>query len=180
VRVEDGDTVVVEGGTRVRYLAVDAPEKDEPFHREATSENRRLVEGKTVELSRGGPDEADRYGRTLAVVRTVGPEHGAVCVNEALVRAGLASVYITAPDAVDGAYLEALLEAQRDAIAARRGVWASRLAKEPPPGTLVSTRFRVHRADCPEAKAGKPRPVASLAGELAKGKSLCRTCNPLQ
>ncbi len=41
IRVLDGDTIEVEGGERVRYLGINAPESGQPFSTEATRENER-------------------------------------------------------------------------------------------------------------------------------------------
>ena len=52
-RVVDGDTIVLAGGERVRYVGMDTPEvtgAPEFFGPEATQANRRLVEGRRVRL----------------------------------------------------------------------------------------------------------------------------------
>jgi endonuclease YncB( thermonuclease family) len=92
----DGDTAIVEGGLRLRYAGVDAPEvcrfvEDvQPFGREATDANRKLVEGRQVRL-RLGQGGLDRYGRLLAGVEVQKPESGGwVDVEEELLRQGLA------------------------------------------------------------------------------------------
>jgi endonuclease YncB( thermonuclease family) len=180
-RVDDGDTITLEDGAQVRYLGIDTPEAGEPLSREARGENRRLVEGRKVSIARGGPEERDGYGRLLALVHAPAAEAGAgrILVNAALVRAGLAWVYITGPEAIDRGPLGLLLEAQREALAGRRGVWGPWLgAGGPREGDLVATRFRIHRRACEEIEGARPRPVSSLEGELRAGKSFCRTCKP--
>jgi len=177
-RVEDGDTIALSDGRTVRYLGVDSPERDEPFHDEAAAANRRLVEGSQVELRAGGRDAADDYGRVLAIVTTGG---GAVCVNVALVREGLASVYIVDPEAIRRDFLNELLRAQGLALSERRGLWGrvletARNLREP----LVATRLRIHRRSCPDSSRARPVPVMSLEEELKRGKSLCRSCRPLR
>jgi micrococcal nuclease len=119
--VVDGDTVVLEGGARVRYLLVDTPEitkgKQDCYGPEARDFNRALVQGRTVSLAYG---EActDRFGRLLAYVAVDGRE-----VNPLLVERGLASVLYVAPaGGTRRAEFEAL-EAQ--ARAARRGLWGA-------------------------------------------------------
>ncbi len=47
-RIVDGDTVVLHNGTIVRYVGITSPETGEPFEKEATEANRKLVEGKIV------------------------------------------------------------------------------------------------------------------------------------
>jgi len=91
VRVVDGDTLLLEGGERVRLLGVDAPElaregrAGEAGAKEAKEFLRRLAEGRRVRLELDG-EPKDKYGRTLAYVFT---EEGEMA-NEELIRAGLA------------------------------------------------------------------------------------------
>ena len=66
-QVVDGDTIIIEGGYRVRYIGIDTPEiypEVEAFGIEAWQANRRLVEGKEVRLERD-VSETDKYGRLL-------------------------------------------------------------------------------------------------------------------
>jgi endonuclease YncB( thermonuclease family) len=180
-RVEDGDTIRLGDGRSVRYLGIDAPERGEPFYDEATRENRRLVEGRGVELLSGGPEAADRYDRVLSIIRTR-EQNGAspVDVNASLVRAGLASVYLARADSVEEPELSRLLEAQGKAITERKGVWSRRLAPSRTDGeSLVSSRLRIHRASCPEVRSHALPEVRSLEAELRLGKSPCRSCKPL-
>lgn len=174
--VDDGDTIRLDDGRQVRYLGIDAPERGEPLFAEACTENRRLVGGREVDLSQGGPEKTDRYGRLLAIVEVRGQGN----VNAALVRAGLASVYITGPKAIAEPVLSRLLEAQVGAISEQKGVWALRLTRAARPNEpLVSTRFRIHRASCGEIRSRSPPAVQSLETEFRLGKSLCRSCKPL-
>lgn len=119
--VVDGDTVVLEGGARVRYLLVDTPEstggRHDCFGAEASGFNRALVEGRRVALSYG---EActDRFGRLLAYVSVEGRE-----VNALLVERGLAcSLYVAPAGGARRAEFEAL---EAEARRARRGLWGS-------------------------------------------------------
>lgn len=180
-RVDDGDTVTLGDGRRVRYVGIDTPESGEPFNKVATAENRRLVGGKTIECRQSGPEATDRYGRYLGVVKVVdGTELAERNVNVALVRAGLASVYVTAADSLDEGDLAALLEAQREALQGRRGFWQERLfrvarLREP----LVATRFRIHRESCEEVRSHRTLPIRLIEAELQAGKSFCKRCQPL-
>jgi micrococcal nuclease len=74
-RVIDGDTIVLDGGERVRLIGVDTPETVHPqkpveyFGKEASAFTRRTVEGKRVRLEyEPGPSRTDRYSGTLAYV----------------------------------------------------------------------------------------------------------------
>jgi len=74
-RVIDGDTLVLDGGERVRLIGVDTPETVHPqkpveyFGKEASEFTRRTAEGRRVRLEYDqGTGRQDRYGRTLAYV----------------------------------------------------------------------------------------------------------------
>lgn len=88
VRVVDGDTVVI-AGERIRLKAIDAPEThpsrcpaEVTVGAEATAMLTRLLDGARIVLDRHG---RDRYGRTLANIKT-----GAGDVAAALMADGLA------------------------------------------------------------------------------------------
>ena len=125
VSITDGDTIRVriDGITYpLRYILINTPETGEPFSAEATAANRRLVEGKTVYLLRD-VRESDRYGRLLRYVFLADGTH----VGAELVRQGYAQVATFPPDVTREAEMRA---AQREAMAAGRGLWAV----HPPPG----------------------------------------------
>jgi endonuclease YncB( thermonuclease family) len=48
--VIDGDTIVIRGGERVRYIGIDTPEQDEPYGRLAAEANWELAGGRLVRL----------------------------------------------------------------------------------------------------------------------------------
>jgi len=118
IRVIDGDTIVVAGNYRVRYIGIDTPEaypQVEAFGLEAWQANRELVEGKIVRLE---PDvsEVDKYGRLLRYVYV-----DDIFVNAELVKQGLAYAQAYPPDTKHQDYLEKLeQEARQDG----RGLWA--------------------------------------------------------
>ena len=102
-RVIDGDTIIIEGGYRVRYIGIDTPEihpEVEAFGIQAWQANRRLVEGKQVRLERD-VSETDKYGRLLRYVYV-----DDILVNAELVRQGLAQVKAYPPDTKYQDYLE--------------------------------------------------------------------------
>lgn len=118
-RVIDGDTVVIEGGQRVRYIGIDTPEDTpvrECFGEEATRRNSALVEGRVVKLERD-VSETDRFGRLLRYVWVDGE-----MVNEMLVAEGLASVSTFPPDVK---YQESFLELQEVARSSGLGLWSA-------------------------------------------------------
>jgi micrococcal nuclease len=111
--VTDGDTVIVargRGQVTVRLFGIDAPEGAQAYGAESTSTLSRLVLGKVVDVDM---KDVDQYGRLVASVSV-----GGVDVGEALVRAGAAWHYVQ--HALDAT---ALAAAERDARAARRGLW---------------------------------------------------------
>jgi micrococcal nuclease len=113
-RVVDGDTIIIEGNYRVRYIGIDTPEMGEAFGLEAWQANRELVEGKVVHLERD-VSETDKYGRLLRYVYV-----DDILVNAELVRAGLADAKAYPPDTKHQDYLEKL---EQEARQAGRGMW---------------------------------------------------------
>ncbi len=97
-RVIDGDTIVISGNEHVRYVGIDAPEKNEPFYEEAAARNRELLSGKMVKVVVCAEEPRDRPGRLLGFVYS-----GGVFVNEALVREGLARKLTIPPCGADRA-----------------------------------------------------------------------------
>jgi micrococcal nuclease len=123
VRVVDGDTLVVRldgRDQRVRYIGVNTPESVDPrrpvqcFGQEAAARNRELVDGQTVWLERDVSD-ADQFGRLLRYVYV-----GERLVNAELVRDGFAHAVTFPPDVK---YADRLRALEREARAARRGLW---------------------------------------------------------
>ena len=120
VAVLDGDTIVISGGDKVRYVGINTPESHHPdklpeyCSQEAFEANRRLVAGKAVRLEF---DERrhDKYGRLLAYVYV-----DSLFVNAELVRQGYAQVS-TYKD--NQRYHQEFARLQQSAIAARRGLW---------------------------------------------------------
>jgi len=103
IEVIDGDTIIIEGGYRVRYIGIDAPEihpEVEAFGIEAWEANRALVEGKEVRLERD-VSQTDKYGRLLRYVWVDN-----LLVEAELVRQGLARAKAYPPDTKYQDYLE--------------------------------------------------------------------------
>ena len=118
IEVIDGDTIVIEGGYRVRYIGIDTPEvypRAEAFGKEAWQANRTLVEGKVVRLERD-VSQTDTYGRLVRYVYV-----DDIFVNAELVRQGLAQAQAYPPDTEYQDYLEQMEDEAREA---GRGMWA--------------------------------------------------------
>ena len=119
--VNDGDTLTLTGGAKVRLVQVDAPELEtDCYGRAALKALIALTpKGTRVRLVRdAGLDDRDRYGRLLRYV-LVGGEN----VNVALVREGAASPYFFRNER--GRYAPQLLDAVGEARDARRGYWGA-------------------------------------------------------
>ena len=121
-RVIDGDTIVLDGGERVRLIGIDTPEKDDPRLRvrklaaAATGFTRRLCQRRAIRLEYDF-ERQDRHGRTLAYVFL---EDGTF-VNAQIVRQGYGFAYTRFPFR----YAEEFRVYEREARAAGRGLWAS-------------------------------------------------------
>lgn len=117
-RVGDGDTFTCRDGRRVRLIGVDTPElkQGEPGRQAHAALRRLLPPGETVRLERDVAPR-DRYRRELAYVW-----RGSRMVNETLVREGWAVLYTVPPNVK---YAERLEQAQKEARAARAGLWSS-------------------------------------------------------
>lgn len=123
-RVVDGDTLLLESGARVRLQGIDAPETVrqnwpiEPWGPEASAFTKHFVAnaGQRVRLT-FDLERIDRHNRFLAFAW-----NGDTMLNEELVRAGLARAR------TDYRYSESmkrrLATAEREARAARRGIWS--------------------------------------------------------
>jgi micrococcal nuclease len=104
--VVDGDTVVVNDGTRIRYIGINSPEKGQKYYSQAKELNRQLVVGKTIYLEYD-ESQFDSFGRTLAYVFT---KEG--FVNELIVKNGLAMEFYRSPN---GKYRKILKRAEQEA-----------------------------------------------------------------
>jgi micrococcal nuclease len=118
-RVVDGDTVECAGGTRVRLLLIDAPERDQgPYGATATRALRALVPVGTRAALELDIQQRDRYGRLLAYVYA--PDGR--MANEEMVRGGYALLSTYPPNIRHVDRMRAALE---EAKAARRGLWST-------------------------------------------------------
>ncbi len=154
--VIDGDTIDVATIGRVRLLGIDAPEigrgfeTSAPFGREARDRLTSLLLHRWVRLEQDGPS-LDMYNRHLAYVQT---EDGQF-VNALLVREGLARVSARLPLT----RMQELQGAEREAQAARRGMWGS-APPTPPVGEVERTRGRrppATRTKTPRTRSGRQK-----------------------
>jgi micrococcal nuclease len=174
--VDDGDTVVLTDGRRVRYIGINAPEiahGDKPGERlgpEARDFNRRLLYRKKVRLELD-QEESDQYGRMLAYVFL---EDGTF-VNGALVKSGHAYFVFRKPNT---RYDTKLLALQREAMTKRAGMWRVTSGREDAVlGNSRSRRF--HDLACPFGGTTQPRNRIIFQTEYDafwQGFSPCRKC----
>ncbi len=124
-RVVDGDTIEVEGNQKVRYIGIDTPETVDPrrpvacFGKEASTENKKLVEGKEVILVKD-ISEADKYGRLLRYVYLIQKDGNLLFVNDHLVRSGFAKAATYPPDIK---FADQFVSAQKEARERKSGLW---------------------------------------------------------
>lgn len=124
-KVVDGDTIVVNDKTTVRFVGIDTPETVDPrrpvgcFGKEASNETKSLLTGKEVILQKDVSD-TDKYNRILRYV-FLPLENGQILfVNDYLVRVGFAQVYTYPPDVK---FDEEFRQAETEAREAKRGLW---------------------------------------------------------
>jgi len=124
-KVIDGDTIVLEGGEKVRYLGINAPEirrwegnqwisKKQICGEEAMYYNQKLVEGKKVKLEYD-QKKRDDYNRILGYVWSDG-----VLINGELLRNGLALVDVRSPNRK---HQKMFFDFQKEARDFHRGIW---------------------------------------------------------
>ena len=117
-QVIDGDTIVIAGGYRVRYIGIDTPEvypQQKAYGMEAWQANCRLVESKIVHLERD-ISQTDKHRRLLRYVYV-----DDIFINAELVKLGLAYAKAYPPDIKHQNLLE---ELETEARQAGRGMWA--------------------------------------------------------
>jgi micrococcal nuclease len=127
VEVIDGDTVKLASGREVRLVGIQAPKlplgrrgfTEWPLAGEAKAKLEALTNGKTVTLHYGGARE-DRHGRLLAHLTASDGKPEESWAQGEMLRAGLARVY-SFPD--NRALVAEMLALEREARAARRGIW---------------------------------------------------------
>lgn len=121
--VHDGDTVILDDGTRVRLLGINTPEIDGKYTQAESGGDaarrwlQQRVQGRSARLETDR-ERQDKYSRLLAHLFAEDGEH----LNRSLVEQGLAVVSLYPPNLK---YADDLLAAQKRAEAAGRGVWGN-------------------------------------------------------
>ncbi len=153
--VHDGDTIVLTDGRYVRYIGINAPEiahdnnKAEALGYEAKNYNKSLVRSKTVQLE-FDKEKYDRHGRLLAYVFLL----NGTFINKKMIEKGYAYALLRSPNLK---YDKILIQTQRDAMSAKKGMWRNWNDKEDEEylGSKRSKRF--HLTTCPYGNKIKKR-----------------------
>ncbi|MBU0999948.1 thermonuclease family protein [Patescibacteria group bacterium] len=98
-------------------MGITAPENSEPFEKESTEENKKLVEGKTVSLEYDNY-KGDKFGRILAYLIIGGKN-----ISVEIARLGMAQVVVYQKKK-PFIYADQLLKAQEEAKKNKRGIWS--------------------------------------------------------
>lgn len=124
-KVVDGDTIVVNNDSTVRFIGIDTPETVDPrrpvgcFGKEASNKVKSLLTGKEIILQKD-VSETDKYSRLLRYIFLPLPNGQTLFVNDYLVREGFAKVLTYPPDVK---YNEQFRQAERKAKENNRGLW---------------------------------------------------------
>lgn len=122
VKVADGDTTTLlneqNEQQKIRLHGIDAPEKGQPYSREAKAYLGSLLQGGNLRIE---IETRDRYGRTVATVYNSRGQN----VNLEMVKAGYAWHYVKYSQD------KALFLAEQEARMKRRGLWAGANAEAP-------------------------------------------------
>mmetsp|Transcript_95 Transcript_95/g.252 ORF Transcript_95/g.252 Transcript_95/m.252 type:complete len:232 (-) Transcript_95:483-1178(-) len=172
--VYDGDTLTLIDERRVRFLGIDTPEikEKQAFAQEAKKYTKDLCHKKDIWLTfEPGHDREDHYGRLLAFVWV--PVNGKYLnVNEGIVKEGLASVY-TPNKASKLHNMKKLLELQKEARRAKRGLWGDfkdfKVLK-------TANGAAYHVRGCKHLAKSKNLIEINATSAMDEGLHPCRTC----
>ncbi len=179
--VYDGDTILVSGGKKVRYIGINAPEIDPEGERhefmalEARRYNIKLVKGKIVRLE-FDKKKKDRHGRLLAYVYL--PDGR--MVNALLIEKGLAYVLLRRPNLK---YKDLFIKLQREAMEKRIGIWSRPFKNDEKYYVGNKRSFVFHRPGCPFGRRMKPENrviFKDCYSAFWNGYSPCRRCRPAE
>ena len=131
IEVIDGDTLVLEGATRLRLIGIDTPEirkkigsvfiyEPAPFSIEAKEFTRQLAEKRFARIE-FDVEKKDKYGRILGYC-FIKQDGGEVFLNKELLQAGFAVLYTYPPNVK---YVEEFVESQKQARRNRTGLWGA-------------------------------------------------------
>jgi len=170
--VYDGDTLTLMDERRVRFTGIDAPEVKErqPFAQESKAYVKSYCRKKQeIYLDIHGED---KYGRLLADVWSETEDGHYVNVNEGVVSAGLASVYLASKDDKPK-NLQKLLDLQKQARERGLGIWMD-FEDRNVVATAYGTAF--HEPICRHLAHSRNTRILKMSKAMDQGLHPCRTC----
>ncbi len=117
-RVIDGDTVVIKGGEKIRFIGMDTPERGKFYYKEATNYLKALIGDKKIRLEKDTSDR-DRYGRLLRHVYV-----GNVWINAKMIEDGYARLLTVPPDIK---HVDKFKELEKIARKNKIGLWSDNI-----------------------------------------------------
>lgn len=172
--VYDGDTLTLIDERRVRLIGIDTPEiaERQPYAQEAKKYTRDYCHKKDIFLSfdpKG--DKTDKYGRLVAYV-WVAVDGGYLCVNEGIVAAGLATVYLATKEVKPRNFTQ-MLKLQKAARASGLGIW-----KNFKDYSVVVSRYgsAFHKPNCRHITNSRGVKTIQASDATDQGLHPCRTC----
>ena len=177
--VYDGDTLTLVDERRVRFLGIDTPEikEKQPFAEEAKAYVKDLCNKQEIWISyEPGHEKQDHYGRLLCFI-WVKKQQGSnnnqyLCVNEGILHAGLANVYMPNKNSKLHNW-DKLLALQNEARLAKKGLWST--FKD---FTVYKTvnGAAYHKKDCRHLSKSRNLTQLKASEASAQGLHPCRTC----
>ena len=110
-RIIDGDTIETSSGIIIRLIGINTPEKQMPFHQEATNYLKQQIQNKTIQLETYG---IDKYSRTLAYIFLDDKN-----INKQILQQGLGTLYYYEKDQ----HYKELKQAEEFARLNQKGLW---------------------------------------------------------
>ena len=174
VRVIDGDTVVLQGGDKLRLLSIDTPEHDEPFYAQAKAFLTDIALNKQARIEYSSY-RRDKYGRLLGYLYI-----DSIFVNKLMLEKGLACLYLFKDTDMGRRETNELLQAQRRALQQKVGLWGLPHKQE---RYYLAHKggFRFHRPNCSSVSKTDQndlRKFYTREEALYEGLSPCRRCKP--
>lgn len=172
-KVIDGDTIKTLKNETIRYIGINAPERDEYLYEESKQFNKKMIEKKKV-LLKFDIEKYDNYNRILAYVYTIDGKF----VNAELIRNGYAYLY---PHPFETSLFNELLNAQRYAISNNLGIFKRLLTESSAYYIGNRNSLRFHRPNCESAaKISKKNKTYFKKKKEAywNGYAPCKICNP--
>lgn len=124
IKIQDGDTLTLDKGERVRFFGMDTPEtypNVQPYGEEAKQRVSRLIKEGNMSvhlLAVNGSSNTDKYGRLIRIVFI----NKDIDLNLLMIREGLAWAcrrYLKGTE-----YEKTYIEAEEDARRERKGLWS--------------------------------------------------------